>query len=124
MNAPDAVAATSLLVGCVALGVGFYAVNRANKTTSAATMVTLNEGFRTAWGRFLSASEQQKTTELADLLNLFEIACAVWQEGSVSGLGRTAAGIPYQRSASVDSRRGPIGCSYATAPGQDHVQIY
>ena len=49
-------------------------------------MVTLNEGFRNAWQRFFSAKDElEKTTELAELLNLFEIACAIRQEGSVSG---------------------------------------
>lgn len=79
------IAAASLFVACVALFVAWFAVKRANKTTSAATMVTLNEGFRSAWGRFFSATEEQKSAELAELLNLFEIACAARQEGSLSG---------------------------------------
>jgi hypothetical protein len=85
VSTSDTIAAASLFVTFVALGVAWYAVWRANRTTSAATLVTLNEGFRSAWGRFFSANEQQKTAELAELLNLFEIACAIRQEGSVSG---------------------------------------
>jgi len=85
LNTSDAIASASLLIASVALVVACYAVSRANRTTSAATLVTLNEGFRSAWGRFFSAKDEQKTAELAELLNLFEIACAIRQEGSVSG---------------------------------------
>jgi hypothetical protein len=72
-------------VACFALAVACYAILRANKTTSAATLVTLNEGFRSAWGRFFLAEGEQKALELAELLNLFEIACAIREERSVSG---------------------------------------
>ena len=85
MNTSDIIASASLLVAFIALGIACYAISRANRTTSAATLVSLNEGFRSAWSRFLSAKEEQKTAELAELLNLFEIACAIRQEGSVSG---------------------------------------
>lgn len=82
---PDAIAAASLVVAFVALGVAWYAIRRANKTTSASTMVTLNEGFRSAWSRFFATPETQREIELAELLNLLEIACAVRLEGSLSG---------------------------------------
>jgi hypothetical protein len=85
VSGSDTIAFASLLVACVALGVAWFAIKRANKTTSAATMVTLNEGFRSAWDRFFLATGEQKTAELAELLNLLEIACAVRQEGSLSG---------------------------------------
>jgi hypothetical protein len=85
VNTSDAIASASLFVAFVALAVACYAILRANKTTSAATLVSLNEGFRSAWGRFFTAKEEQKTAELAELLNLFEIACAIRLEGSVSG---------------------------------------
>ena len=48
-------------------------------------MVALNESFRSAWSRFFEACEKQKPDELAELLNLLEIACAVCLEGSLSG---------------------------------------
>lgn len=85
MNTSDAIASASLLVAFVALLVAWYAIGRANKTTSAATLVALNEGFRNGWVRYVSANEELKTPELAELLNLLEIACALFQEGSVSG---------------------------------------
>jgi hypothetical protein len=78
-------ACASLAVAIVALVIAWYAIKRANKTTSAATMVTLNEGFRSAWTRFFAAEGADRETELAELLNLFEIACAICLEGSLSG---------------------------------------
>jgi hypothetical protein len=85
LNTSDIIASASLVVAFVALAVAWHAILRGNKTTSAATLVSLNEGFRSAWGRFFLAKEEQKAAELAELLNLFEIACAIRQEGSVSG---------------------------------------
>lgn len=63
----------------------WYAIMRANKTTSAATMVSLSEAFRNAWVRLFQAQGDEKEVELAELLNLFEIACAISLEGSLSG---------------------------------------
>ena len=86
MSTSDAIASASLVVASVALFIAWYAIRRANKTTSAATMVTLNEGFRSAWSRFFGATgTAQQEIELAELLNLFEIACAIRLEGSLSG---------------------------------------
>jgi hypothetical protein len=84
----DGLAAASLAVAVVALSVAWYAIVRANKTTSASTLVTLNEGFRQAWGRFLTAYPDTRNYELAELLNLCEIACAVYLEKSLSGNSR------------------------------------
>ena len=86
MSTSDAIASASLVVASVALLIAWYAIKRANKTTSAATMVTLNEGFRSAWSRFFAATgTPQQENELAELVNLFEIACAIRLEGSLSG---------------------------------------
>ena len=85
MSASVSIAAASLVVTFIALLVAWYAIARANKTMSAATMVTLNEGFRSAWSRFFQATGAERQTELAELLNLFEIACAICLEGSLSG---------------------------------------
>jgi hypothetical protein len=85
VNAPDSIAAVSLGVAFAALCVSWYAIRRANRNTSAATLVVLNEGFREAWKRFFHANEGELEAELAELLNLFEIACAICLEGSLSG---------------------------------------
>src|ERR1035438_3224880 len=89
MNASDCIAVASLGVSLVALYIAFYAVRRANKTTSAATFIALNESFRQAWERFFAAQdEEQKHYELAELINLYEIACAIYLEKSLTGNSR------------------------------------
>lgn len=88
MNSSDLIAAASLGVAFSALGVSWYGIRRANKTTSAATLATLNEAFRESWDRFFRADAGSKTYELAELLNLFEIACASYAENSLSGNSR------------------------------------
>ena len=81
----DWVAIASLGFSVAALGISIFAIYRANKTTSAATLVSLNEGFRSAWQRFLDADKDSKDYELAELLNLIEIGSAVYLESSLTG---------------------------------------
>jgi hypothetical protein len=90
VNTSDWIAAASLGVAGVALVISIYAILRANKTTSAATFVTLNEGFRQAWKRCLRALPEPHgpNYDLAELLNLFEIACAIYLEKSLTGNSR------------------------------------
>jgi hypothetical protein len=78
VSSSDWIAAASLGIALVALVVSWLGIWRANRTTSAATLVTLKEGFRQAWSRFFDAQDEaEKYYELAELLNLFEIACAI-----------------------------------------------
>jgi len=85
----DLIALASLAVAAVALLISVYAIIRANATASAATLVTLNEGFRQAWERCLRRQDDDATNyELAELLNLLEIACAIYLEKSLSGNSR------------------------------------
>jgi hypothetical protein len=86
----DWIALASLVVAFAALGISIYAIIRANATTSAATFVTLNEGFRQSWDRCLQPGVGQgaENVGLPELLNLLEIACAIYLEGSVSGNSR------------------------------------
>ena len=88
MTNSDWPAAISLLVALAALGVAWFGIRRSNKTTSAATLVTLNEGFRQAWMRFFESDPDDKKFNLAELLNLFEIACAIYLEKSLTGNSR------------------------------------
>ena len=87
MNSSDWIAAASLGVAAAALGISIYAIHRANKTASAATLVTLNEGFRQAWERCLQTPPTPDAPhyDLAELLNLLEIACAIYLEKSFTG---------------------------------------
>ena len=89
MSISDLIAAASLVVAAAALGISIYAIARANKTTSAATLVTLNEGFRQAFERYLGSPSLEN---LAELLNLLEIACAIYLERSVAGNSRILLG--------------------------------
>ena len=90
MTQSDWIATASLGVAAAALAISIYAILRANMTTSAATLITLNEGFRQAWERCLQAFSEPATTNdsLADLLNLLEIACAIYLEKSLTGNSR------------------------------------
>jgi hypothetical protein len=82
-----------LFVALAALGISIYAILRANATTSAATFVTLNEGFRQAWERCLQPQTEQdgQNYDLAELLNLLEIACAIYLDRSLTGNSRKLA---------------------------------
>lgn len=92
MSTSDLIALASLAVALVALLISVYAIVRANATASAATLVTLNEGFRQAWERCLRSQAEDATCyELAELLNLLEIACAVYLDRSLSGNSRKLA---------------------------------
>lgn len=76
----------SLVASIAALWFAWYGIRRANRTSSAATLVTLNESFRQGWIRYLEASDQAENNyQLAELLNLLEIACAVFLENSLTG---------------------------------------
>ena len=88
MSFADTIALVSLLVSLAALAVSVFAIVRANNTTSGSTIVSLNEAFRQAWDRYFNAKPEQKSYELAELLNLLEIACAVYLEWSLSGNAR------------------------------------
>lgn len=88
MSPSDLIALASLFVALAALAISIYAISRANRTASAATLVTLNEGFRQAWDRYLQA---RTIDDLAELLNLLEIACAMFIERSLTGNSRILA---------------------------------
>lgn len=88
MSFADTIALVSLFVSLAALAVSAFAILRANTTTSGSTIVSLSEAFRQAWDRYFKAEPDQKSYELAELLNLLEIACAVYDEWSLSGNAR------------------------------------
>jgi len=91
LSTSDQIAAASLAIAIAAFGLSIYAIFRANKTASAATLVTLNEGFRQAWERCLDPSQGTEAAvsyNLAELLNLLEVACGAYLERSVSGNSR------------------------------------
>ncbi len=84
------IAAVAAVVAAIAaIFIAIYAAFKANRNSSVATMVTLNESSREAWKRFLSASsEDDRSYELAELLNTLEIASSILNEGSCAGVSK------------------------------------
>lgn len=81
--------ATALIVSSAALGIAIFTVWRSNRNTSAATLVSLYEALRAAWGRYLQAEKpDQVEFEFAELINLIELACAVYLDAAVHGATR------------------------------------
>jgi hypothetical protein len=88
LSPSDWIALTSGAVSLAALGVALYAIRRSSLSSSVATLVTLNDGFRQAWQRYLEATEQAKDYEFSELANLMEIASAIHMEKSLFGISR------------------------------------
>jgi hypothetical protein len=89
VSSSDWIALVSLIVALAALGIAVYAISRANATASAATLISLNEAFRQRWEQCLPKLQGQDASyEIAELLNLLEIACAIYLERSVTGNSR------------------------------------
>jgi hypothetical protein len=84
------VALASLAGSVLSIVVASWAISRSNKNSSAATLVTLYEGFRQAWQRFLDAKEDDRARQyqLSELMNLAELACAIYSERSFVGVTR------------------------------------
>lgn len=80
---------TALIVSAAALGLAVFTAWRSDRNTSAATLVSLYEALRAAWGRYLQAEEPvQVEFEFAELINLIELACAVYLDAAVHGATR------------------------------------
>ena len=89
LDTSDQIAIASLAVALIALVAAIYAIRRGDINSSAATMVTLNEAFRQAWSRYLSAEhEDGRQYEFSELMNLLEVGCALHGERSLSGVSR------------------------------------
>jgi hypothetical protein len=91
------VAVISLIAALISIYVAVYAIKKGNKNSSVATLVTLNEAFREAWQRLiLSISSYQEHPEnkdnryanLAELINLTELGCAIHDESSLTGVSK------------------------------------
>lgn len=80
------VGVVALFVAAVSLIVAVYAIRKGNRNSSVATMLTISEAARGAWKRFLSAKDNDtRSYELAELMNLLEVACAMVNERSIAG---------------------------------------
>ena len=51
-------------------------------------IVTMNQGFADSWRRLVSVASDRKAHEFAEMMNGFEIAAAIHQEGSVRGVAK------------------------------------
>lgn len=79
----------SLGVALVALFIAIAAMKRSDRNASGATLVTLYESFREGWQRFQNEEDHDRCRyEMADLMNTFEIACAIYLDGSIHGHSR------------------------------------
>lgn len=76
------------MVSIIALSTALYAIKRSSLNSSVATLVTLNDGFRQAWQRYLEAPETAKDYAFSELANLLEIACGIHWEKSLFGISR------------------------------------
>ncbi|MDZ5454866.1 hypothetical protein [Labrys sp. ZIDIC5] len=85
----DLAGAASLVVAIIALLLAWYAVWRGNRNSSAAILVTLNDGLRQGWQRYIKASDDgEKLYELAELANILELSAAILMEKSLVGVSR------------------------------------
>ena len=64
------------------------AIRRSDRNSSIASLITLNDNFRQAWARFLSAQGEAKAYEFDELLNMLEVASAIDGERSFVGAAR------------------------------------
>ena len=64
------------------------ALRRSDRNASAGIVVALNQGFADAWRHFQDAEDSRADFEFAELMNSFEIAAAVHQEGSLHGVAK------------------------------------
>lgn len=79
----------ALVASAAALIIAIVALRRSDRNASAATLVSLYEALRAAWGRYLAAKKpQQAEFEFAELINLLELACAIHQDKAVHGASR------------------------------------
>ena len=89
MEAADNIATASFVVSLIAAAVSIYAIFKSNRNSSVATLVSLNQGWSQAWKSFLtSKDDEERFFNLAELMNLLEIACGIQVEHSLFGMSR------------------------------------
>lgn len=82
-------AMASLIAAMAALVVAVVALNRADRNSSAATLVAISDGLRAAWERYLATEDKAAAEfQFAELVNLLELACAILIDKAVHGAAR------------------------------------
>lgn len=113
----------TLTLGLIGLSIAWHAIRRANKTTSASTLVTLTTAQSVCWERFFDAGSQGKPAQhdavgvrsraIADVLNLLELTSAAYLEKSLTGHARQLAKQNIEQTIRLiidnDSVCGPLG---------------
>lgn len=75
-----------MVIALVALTIARSALKNADRNASAALVVTLQDSISAGWRRFLMTLEAfWKDYEFAELMNVFETAASVHQEGTLQG---------------------------------------
>jgi hypothetical protein len=76
----------SLVIALTALVFARSALRNADRNSSAALVVALQDAISVGWRRFLTTAEAfWKDYEFAELMNVFETAASVHQEGALQG---------------------------------------
>ncbi len=93
MGLSDTLSSVGLVVTVISVVVAVVAINKGARNASASAIVTMNAEFRTLWNTFLFAEqEREKAFYFSELLNLYEIACGIYLENSLSGVSRELIG--------------------------------
>ncbi|HEU4634905.1 MAG TPA: hypothetical protein VFS41_01915 [Edaphobacter sp.] len=92
MKAETLISGVSLGVSVIGFAVAILTLQRGNNNSSAATLVGLQTGFSNCWDNLRKAirdeDEDSRKFYLAELLNLFESACGIINEGTLTGASK------------------------------------
>ena len=96
MSTGDKIAFVSLIVAIAAFlisgAVAVYTVWRANKTASAGALIAVQAALRDGWERYLTAPDDKKDYQFAELVNLLETCCLLHSARSFTGNPRRLIG--------------------------------
>jgi hypothetical protein len=85
----DAVAFYANIATLIAVFIAAWQVRLGRKAASAGAFMTLNESLRQAWLHFSTVSDEGKQHAFADVMNLLESACAIFDEKIFVGKVKT-----------------------------------
>jgi hypothetical protein len=117
----DLIGAISALLTLLGVVVAVFAIRKGNRNSSAATVLTLNDGFRQAWQRFVSTTGFDQDYEWHELMNLLEIGCAILLEGSLAGISRKLARLHLVNQLLVIEKDSEAARRYADAMHDETV---
>lgn len=75
-----------LPLALIALSVAAWQVILSRRATTASAVIALNESFRQAWHVFTkAANDDDRQHAFADIMNLLETTCSIFEDGSLVG---------------------------------------